>query len=45
MYAETQSWLDEANSTALNATRNSPNESIYSVVKQLFVDDWSQNNG
>jgi hypothetical protein len=45
MYAETQSWLGEANSTALNATRNSPNESIYSVVKQLFVDDWSQNNG
>jgi hypothetical protein len=29
------------NFTALNATRNSPNESIYSVASQLFVDKWS----
>jgi hypothetical protein len=29
------------NCTALNATRNSPNESIYSVASQLFVDKWS----
>jgi hypothetical protein len=45
MYAEFQGWHCEANSTALDDTRNSPNESIYSIVKQLFVDDWSHNNG
>jgi hypothetical protein len=28
--------------TPLNATRNSPNETIDSVVNKLFVDDWSQ---
>jgi hypothetical protein len=45
VYAELLGWDDRLNFTALNATRNSPNESIYSIVKQLFVDDWSQNNG
>jgi hypothetical protein len=31
------------NFTALDATRNLPNETIDSVVSKLFVDDWSQN--
>lgn len=35
--------LFKINFTALDATRNLPNETIDSVVSRLFVDDWSQN--
>jgi hypothetical protein len=34
-------WSGQTNFTALNATRNSPNESIDSVASQLFVEQWS----
>ena len=40
--AMVNAWLPwRRNFTALNATRNLPNDSIYSVVSKLFVEKWS----